>query len=491
MSDFAYTPLTALDRSFLSAESDVAPMHIAATQIFQAAPLKGKNGGLDIERIRAYVESRLHRIPRYRQRLAWTPLEGKPIWVDDDRFNLHYHVRHTRLPRPGSERVLKRVAGRILSQQLDRGKPLWEMWVIEGLENDRFAIITKTHHCMIDGLSGVDLLAVLLTEHPTSEIEPPPVWRPRPAPGTLDLVRESVWRRGAGVLGTAQNLWDLAWDQNGARDAFGERLGATMRMLGGGASRASSTPLNEPIGPHRRVDWLPMDLGAVRVVSKHLGASVNDVVLAVVSGAVRRFLERHRHVRVDGLEFRVMTPVSMRSADQRGTLGNQVSAWVVPLPLDERDPRRTVERIRETTEELKRSRSALGAEVLTRVSEWTGPTLLSLGTRLMSWARPFNLVVTNVPGPRVRLYLLGAPMLEAHPMVPLLGNLSLGIALFSYGSRLSWGLSADWDRVPDLHEFVNALRDSFHELCATVEDDVVRAGARRVPPRSERRSDAG
>jgi WS/DGAT/MGAT family acyltransferase len=464
VTDFAYERLSQLDNSFLVYEGPTSPMHVACTQIYEAAPLRGPGGALDIDRLRDYVESRLHLIPRYRQRLAYVPLENHPVWVDDGRFNLLYHVRHTRLPKPGDERALKRLAGRILSQALDRGKPLWELWVIEGLERDRFALLTKTHHCMIDGISGVDLLSVLMTDRPTDAIEPPPAWSPRPAPTAGQLVTSELLRSARTPFDLARAALRIARDEDHARHELAERALALGRLVEAGFANASNTPLNQPIGPHRRVDWLPMDLGAIREVKERLGGSVNDVVLAITAGAVRRFLQENRATDVRGLDFRVMAPVSMRSQEQRGTLGNRVAAWIVPLPIGEPDPKRRLELVRETTERLKRTKQALGAETLTQVTEWTGPTLLALGARLMTWGTPFNLVVTNVPGPRAPLFLLGARMLEAHPMVPLLGNLSLGIALFSYCGTLSWGLSADWDLVPDLHDFVRAIERSFREL---------------------------
>jgi WS/DGAT/MGAT family acyltransferase len=464
MRDAFFERLTQLDHSFLIYEGPSAPMHVGSTLLFESGPLRRPDGGVDFERIAAYVASRLPRIPRYRQRLAWTPLGGHPVWVDDDRFNLHYHLRHSRLPRPGDERQLKRTAARIQSQHLDRGKPLWELWVIEGLEGDRFALVAKTHHCMIDGVSGSDLIAVLLDPEPTESIETPPPWTPRLAPSALALGRDETLRALRTPAATASALLDVALDREGVRGRLVERLGALGRLAATQVTAASPTPINQPIGPYRRIDWLPMDLRAVKRVSKALGGTVNDVVLATTAGGVRRFLRRHRQEDVAALDFRVMAPVSMREADAAGTLGNRVAAWIVPLPVGESDPRARFERIRAATAELKHSKAALGADTLTQVTEWTGSALLSLGSRLMNVGQPFNLVVTNVPGPRVALHLLGARMLEAHPMVPLLGQLSTGIALFSYQDRLSWGFTADWDRVPDLHDFVLAIDRSFRRL---------------------------
>jgi WS/DGAT/MGAT family acyltransferase len=465
VSDFHYERLTQLDHSFLIYEGPGSPMHVGATQLFEAAPLRRPTGGLDLERIEEYVLSRIHRLPRYRQRLAATPLEKHPIWIDDARFNLRYHVRHTRLPRPGDERLLKRTAGRIVSQHLDRGKPLWEMWLVEGVAGDRLAVVTKIHHCMVDGIAGVDLLSVLLTPEPAEKIEPPHPWLPRPAPPASELARDEVGRALRLPLDAAAGLLRLARDEDHARERLGERLAALRRQGGRSLGGATPTPLNQPVGPYRRVDWLAMDLGRMRRVAKALGGTVNDVVLAVAAGGVRRFLRRSRQEDVDGIDFRVMAPVSTRDAAERGKAGNRVSAWIVRLPLDERDPVRRFERVREATRELKESKAALAADTLAQVTEWTGPTLLSLGTRLVNVAVPFNMVVTNVPGPRHALYLLGSRMLEAHPIVPLMGNLATGIALMSYRDTLSWGFTADWDLVPDLHELVLAVEHSFDKLC--------------------------
>jgi WS/DGAT/MGAT family acyltransferase len=464
MPDTFFERLTQLDHSFLVYEGPSAPMHVGSTLLFEAGPLCRPDGGIDFDRIVDYVGSRLHAIPRYRQRLAWTPLARHPVWVDDDRFNLLYHLRHSRLPHPGDERQLKRMAGRIVSQHLDRGKPLWELWLIEGVENDRFALVAKTHHCMIDGVSGVDLLSVLLTAEPTHEVEPALPWEPRPAPSTFAFGRDEAWRALGAPLATGGALLDVALDREGARGRFGERIEALARLASTGLTNASPTPINQPIGPYRRIDWLPMDLRAVKRVAKALGGTVNDVVLAVATGGVRRFLRKHRQEDVNGLDFRVMAPVSMRGESERGALGNRVAAWIVPLPVAESDPIARFQRIREVTAELKRTKAALGADTLAQATEWTGSILLSLGSRLMNVGQPFNLVVTNVPGPRVALHLLGARMLEAHPMVPLLGQLSTGIALFSYRDVLSWGFTADWDLVPDLHDFVLSIDRAFRRL---------------------------
>jgi WS/DGAT/MGAT family acyltransferase len=467
MSMSTYERLTVLDNSFLITESPTNHMHVAGTATYEAGSLRTPWGGIDVQKIRTYVESRLHLIPRYRQVLAYTPLEGHPVWVDDQHFNIEYHVRHTSLPRPGDEDQLKRLSGRIMSQQLDRSKPLWEMWVVEGLDaGDRFAIVSKIHHCMVDGMSSVDLLAVLLTIAPTDEVDPPVRWIPRPRPSYWQMLSAETARRARTPFDTVAGFRQVLADVRDPRSDIRTMWRAARGMLRSSLRTVSDTPLNKPIGPHRRFDWLAMSLADVKEVRKRLGGSLNDVVLTTVTGAVQRFLEGRR-VHVDFLDFRVMAPVSVRTAEERGTLGNRVSAWIVDLPLADRDPKSRLRKISETTARLKETKQALGAEMLSRVAEWTPSTLLSLAGRMVTRSLPFNLVVTNVPGPQVPLYLLGARMLDNYGQVPLTDYLGLGIVLFSYAGKLCWGFNADWDLVPDLHDFVVAVEDAFRELRET------------------------
>jgi WS/DGAT/MGAT family acyltransferase len=482
MEPSAYDRLSFLDNSFLLMEGPNSPMHIAGTATYEVGSLRTPEGGVDIDRIRAYVSSRLHLIPRYRQRLMFIPVENHPVWIDDDHFNIHYHVRHTALPRPGDERQLKRLAARVMSQPLDRSKPLWEMWVVESLEGgEHFAIISKIHHCMVDGMSSVDLLNVLLQLEPVDDFEPAPEWLPRPAPTSSELLRDAVYRYASLPFAIGKNVQEF-WQQSGdPRSDLRASLRAVRDMLSTNLGRPSTTPLNQPIGPHRRFDWLAMDVAEVKRVKHALGGTLNDVVLATVAGAVRRFLTRRR-VHPEHLDFRVMAPVSVRSASERGHLGNRVSAWMVPMPIGEADPLVRLAKIRETTSQLKESKQALGAEALTAVGEWTPTTLLSLGAQLATRQLPFNLVVTNVPGPQVPLYLLGARMLDNFGLVPLTDNLCLGVVLFSYAGKLCWGFTSDWDLIPDLHDFVLDIQASFGELAAQAD---------RAPSRSADRGNAG
>ena len=462
-----YERLSALDATFLAVEDDNAHMHVGAVALFDAAPLTGADGYIDMDRIRRVVEVGLHRVPRYQQRLSTIPLFGYPVWIDDEHFNLNYHLRHVRLPQPGSERLLKRLAGRVMSQQLDRGKPLWELWVVEGVEGNRVALITKAHHCMIDGVGSVELTGALMRMTPELErqMNDPPRWLPRPAPTPLQLVMGELGRRANEPLAALGAVRQAIVDPRGTLNALSEAVLGVGEAIGAGLQPASPTPLNTDIGPHRRFDWLDMSLAAVKDVKTRLGGTLNDVVLATVSGALGRFLHA-RGLQVEHLDFRAMIPVNVRSQADRESMGNRITMMVARLPLEERDPRLRLQRVSQTTRELKGSRQALGVQTLEEVSDWTLTTLFSAFVRLSTMSRPYNVVVTNVPGPQVPTYFLSAPTQAVYPLVPLNRGQALGIALFSYNGTLFWGFNADWDVVPDLHELVEAVKKEFESLCS-------------------------
>jgi WS/DGAT/MGAT family acyltransferase len=465
-----YERLSALDASFLEIEDESSHMHVAAALLFDEAPLRMAHGGLNMERIRAYIESRLHLIPRYRQRLAYSPVERHPVWVDDDRFNLFYHVRHTALPRPGEERQLKRLCGRILSQKLDRTKPLWEIWVIEGVEGGRFALVAKVHHAMVDGISGMDLLTAVLSPGPTGTFEPGPPWRPRPAPTPRELLAGELRRRAAGAAGAVSAGIRALGEPMRALAAVRESGLGLLEALGPGSWPASPTPLNLPIGPHRRFDWLRLALDDVKAVKNSLGGTVNDVILATVVGAARRFLEA-RGTSAEDLDFRAMVPVSLRTTAQRGEFGNRVANFVAQLPIGERDPATRYRRVVDATTRQKHSRAVQGAEIIESLGDWTATAVLSQIIRLATRRLAYNLVVTNVPGPQLPLFLLEAPLRETYPMVPLFQNQGVGVALFSYAGDLFWGFNADWDALPDLHDFTGAVGEEFATLCRLANRD--------------------
>jgi WS/DGAT/MGAT family acyltransferase len=458
-----YERLTALDAMFLQIEEPRVHMHVGAVALFEAAPLTNADGELDFGLIRASVEAALGESLRFRQRLAEVPYFEHPVWVDDDCFNLNYHLRHTSLPRPGHLRKLKRMAGRVMSQKLDRGKPLWEMWVVEGVEGDRFAVIFKAHHCMVDGIAGIDLLARILRPDRGVAVETAHEWFPRPAPSGSKLLGDEITRRVASPLALLGVAGRALSDPRGLIDGAREAALGLGEALTAGLTPTANTPLNPDIGPHRRFDWAEIDMGAVREIRSALGGTLNDVVLATAAGTIGRFLRR-RGIDTDGMVFRAQVPVSIRSDSERGKEGNRVVMLLADLPVDETDPSQRLERVVRTTESLKASRQRAGVELMEEMSDGVLSPLFLRFAQLATTNRSFNVVITNVPGPPVPVYMLGARMLEIHPLVPLAINQALGIALFSYAGRLCWGFNADWDALPDLHEIVIAMGEEFERL---------------------------
>jgi diacylglycerol O-acyltransferase / wax synthase len=451
--------LSALDASFLHLEDASAHMHVASVMIFDGEPPPYP------ELIDA-IERRLHLVPRYRQRLAFVPYgQGRPKWVDDPHLNLRYHVRSTALPSPGSEEQLKALAGRVFSQQLDRDKPLWELWLVEGLEGGRFAVLAKTHHALVDGVSGVDIVTVLFdtSPEPVAPADPGERWLPRPLPSRAQLLGEALLERTtvpteivrtarAAVRGPRRLL-------EGAREAA-VGVGA---MAWAGINPAPASSYNKPIGPHRRFTWVRADLADLKAIKNELGGTVNDVVLATVAGALGRHL-RGKGQSTDGLELKAMVPVSVRTDLERGALGNRVAAMMAPLPVWCQEPVARLDVVREQLKGLKQGGQAVGAQVLTQLTGFAPPTVMGQASRLMSRQRFFNLVVTNVPGPQFPLYLLGRELAQPFPMVPLARNQGLGIALMSYNGRINFGLVGDYELLWDIEDLAEHLRESLAEL---------------------------
>jgi WS/DGAT/MGAT family acyltransferase len=453
MPDTFYERLSALDATFLDVESKSAPMHVGAALIFDAKPLMLEHGGLDIERLSRYTEAALDSIPRYRQRVEWIPAFGHPVWVDDERFDMRFHLRHTRLPLPGDERSLKRLVGRLFSQHLDRSRPLWEFWVVEGVENERFALIIKVHHCMVDGVAGVQLLEALLQVNRDATEREPRKWQARPVPSRAQLVLNETNHRVDG-------LRKLSHFMPRVRENF-QGLASVLRS---GMKPAPRTPFTEnDISPYRRFDWTSFELDEVKAVKKSLGGTINDVVVAATTGAVRRFLQR-RGSDVDSMEgFRTVLPVNTRKGGGL-SVGNHVAMLLADLPVTERDPVERLKKVIQVTTRLKKeSNQTGGTELIEDVADLTTKRLVSELYRTAMRLRTYNLIITNVLGPPFPLYMLGAQMQAIYPMVPLMQNQNLGIALFSYNGRIHWGFNADWESFPDVHEFVEDLRASFAE----------------------------
>ena len=437
-------------------------MHVGTLAVFEAAELFDGSGRFRLAAVRRRVASRLHLIPRFRQRLMTVPMEqGRPIWVDDDHFDISFHVRLTELPRPGGWQQLLAVTARIEAQTLDRRRPLWELWFVEGLASGRVALVQKTHHALVDGVSGVDVATVLLDfESETPAVDAPP-WSAVPAPSGARLLADTIVERAterAEMARTARAIVNTP--QRSVERA--SRLGRALRSLVESAPLAPRTSLHGSVGLRRAFVGTRVSLDDVNQVRHRLGGTVNDVVLAGVAGALRRRLIARGESVPDHL--RVLCPVSVRTEDQHRGLGNQVSAMFLDLPTGEPDPAARLVAITAATAQLKERDQAAGTAFLLDLTRYAAPTMLGVAARLVH-RQPFvNLVVTNVPGPPVPLYCMGARMLEAFPMVPLSRNLGLGIAILSYCGVLHFGLYADADLHPDLAELGRDLEVVFAEL---------------------------
>jgi diacylglycerol O-acyltransferase len=477
--------LSGLDASFLQLEQGPAHMHVASTTLFEGpAPA--------YEEFRDHIASRLHLVPRFRQKLRFVPFgQARPVWVDDPHLNLDYHVRHTALPPPGSEEQLRTLAARIFSQRLDRSKPVWEMWLVDGLEGGRFAIVAKTHHALVDGVSGVDITTVLfdLDAEPERAADPEP-WLPRPEPSGTQLLADAVlervgsppavFRGAAGALRAPRRVVSAAVENLEAAGSF-VRTGLA----------APQSPLNREIGPYRRFDWVRTDLAELKRIKAVAGGTVNDVILSAVTGALGRYL-RSTGTSTRDLELRAMVPISVRADGEHGALGNRVSAMMAPLPVWCDDP---VERLRTVTSrmgDLKSSRQAVGASLLTEASDFAPPTIAAQAARLQSRQRFFNLVVTNVPGPQFPLYLLGRELQDVFPMVPLAKNQTVCFGIMSYNGRVNFGITADYDGMPDLEALAGETSAAIDELSAAVSASGLSSagaarGGRAAEPQAEQR----
>jgi diacylglycerol O-acyltransferase len=486
MPRYSYERLSAQDNSFLLFEKPGLYMHVSSTQIFDLGPLETSEGGVDFGQIKRFIASILHRIPRYRQKLQWIPFENTPVWVDDPDFELAYHVRHAGLPRPGNELQLKKLSGRLMAQHLDRERPLWEMTVVEGLEGGRFAVITKVHHCMIDGASGVDISQILQSPSPERDIEEnPPPFIPRRPPTGRELAMDSLNDRLRLPLRALRGFREFRRETENLREELSVRARAVRSTVLSQNRPASATPLNGEIGPHRAFDWCATSLEDVKALRRALDCTVNDVVLTIVTGTFREYLKQ-RLVDPATLDFRVQAPVSVRRDEDKGKLGNRVSAWLLRLPLEEADPLDQLAKIRQTTRELKQSQQALGVDMMMSLMEVMPSSLFSLAAQSASGS--VNTIVTNVPGPQFPLYMLGAELREMYPQVPLLQNVGIGIALVSYNGRIYWGFNADPQRLPDLGSFVERVGQAFDRIAEAAQVKLSPPEAKPVRKKRKKKS---
>ena len=449
--------LTGLDASFLALENKGAHMHVGSVLVFEGpAPA--------YDDFVARIERRLSSVPRYRQRLAYPPLGlSRPVWVDDPHFNVRYHLRHTGLPGAAGDDQLRVLAGRVFAQQLDRDKPLWEIWLVDTMADGRFALICKTHHALVDGISGVDIMTVLFDLSPDAEeLEAGPPWAPRPAPSTAELAAEAIAERVASPL---RFVRDALAHPDRAGTSAGRAAAGLASFASAGVAGAPASPLNVRIGPHRRFAWASADLAVLKGVKDALGGTINDAVLTVVTGALRTFLIR-RGRDPEGTELKAMVPISVRADAERGALGNRVAAMYAPLPVGLPNAVERFRFVHAAMAGLKESGQAVGAVAITRLADAAAPTVLDQAARLQSRQRFFNLTVTNVPGPQVPLYVMGRRLEAFYPKVPLVLNTALGIAIMSYDGGLFFGLLGDYDAMPDLDVMAADLDAAVGELAA-------------------------
>ena len=451
--------MSPMDASFLHLEGPVNPMHIGGVSIFEGpAP--------PFEHLEEMVAGKLGLVPRYRQKVRFIPLGlGRPVWVDDPHFNLSYHLRHSALPPPGSDEQLRRTAARIFAQRLDRSKPLWEIWMLEGLAESRWALLSKVHHCMVDGVSATDLMAVMFGEDPGAEVDP---WLPAPEPSGSELVVRTITRR---TLNPSEQLRTL----RAATRAPRASLSQVRDLLRGMTSAArvvrpvGGSSLTGPIGPHRTWSWGHVRLSDVKSVRATLGGTVNDVVLAIVSGGLRDLLEA-RGESVADRTVRTLVPVSVRRSGERGSYNNRVSAMLAELQVGVTDPAARLDAVRRQMDGLKQSKQAVAGDVLTSLSGFAPPMLLALGARLGARSSSFGLEtgITNVPGPQQPLHTLGRRLLESFPYVPLIAKARISIAIFSYDGGLYLGVTGDYDSSSDIDILTAGAERSMAELLALV-----------------------
>jgi diacylglycerol O-acyltransferase / wax synthase len=449
--------LSPLDASFLFMEESTTGMHVGGLMTFDATP------GFDPDRFVALIGQRLAGVPRYRQKIRDVPAHlGLPVWVDDSAFELDYHVRRSALPAPGSDAQLRELVGRLVSRQLDRARPLWEIYLIEGLSDDRFAIVTKIHHAMVDGLTSIDIGTVLLDLTPIPRESPPDTWQPAPEPSGLELASEAMVEQMLKpqlMFGTAQRaMLDV---RSAARTG-----GAVLAALRSASRPAPANPLNAPIGRQRRFGMAAGDLDDYKAIRKEHGGTVNDVVLTVVAGALRRWMITRGEPVLATTTVRALVPVSVRARNTGGQAGNQISAYFVDLPVGDPD---AVTRLKTVTAAMaghKGSGQAIAASALIGLIGLATPSVHSLGARLTSSmsSRMFNVVVTNVPGPQFPLYAMGARMRDMYPVVPLAKGQAVSIGITSYDGGIFYGLNADRDAMGDVDVLADATSASLDEL---------------------------
>jgi diacylglycerol O-acyltransferase len=456
--------LTSFDTSFLANEKGNGHMAIGAVLVCEGPPP-------DQDDFLAHICSRVHQLPRLRQRLLQPPLRlGTPFWVDDHDFDVHRHVRRVTLEAPGDEALLRGTIGELLAPPLDRSKPLWELILIEGLSDGGFAIVYKTHHAMADGISAVDIGMLLFDVEPRQEpdrFEAP--WNPAPTPSRPALVRHAAAGIGATLARLGRWLRRAAREPRRAGRRASDGLIGLWEVTWNLARPAPKVPLNQEIGPRRGFAWTTFRLGDLKQVKNALGGTVNDVSLAVAAGAMRRWLIE-RQVPVEGMELKALVPVSIRTVDEHGELGNKLTAMRGPLPVGIDDPVERLHAVSAAMDALKSSKQPLGAEAIWGLNDWfrdfAPPLLLGPTATINFSTRLFNVLVTNFPGPQIPFYVLGRELTAIYPVGFLARRHALAIAILSYNGSVSFGLLSDPGSLPDAESLTGHLEASLEELVA-------------------------
>ncbi len=450
--------MSPIDSSFLHVENDATPMHIGAVSIFAGPPPP-------FEDLRTMVAGKLGLVPRYRQKVRFVPLAaGPPAWVDDPHFSLSYHLRHTAVPAPGSDLQLRQMASRIFSQHLDRNKPLWELWVVEGLDGGRWALLSKVHHCMVDGVAATDLMSVMFSDDslPASPLP----WAAPPEPSGIEVLAASL-RRRISPAGQLQALRQAVRAPAETVRSIAEIARAGL-SAGGALRPVGSSSLTGQIGPHRRWSWAQVRLGDVKAIRGDLGGTVNDVVLTLITHGFRELLESRGESIADDQVVRTMVPVSVRRRGEKGVYNNRVSAVFAGLPVGLQDPVERLASIRAEMDGIKQSKQAVAGDVLSSLSGFAPPLLLALGSRLVTLSPRLNMhtATTNVPGPQQPVQTLGRRMLESYPFVPVVGSIQIVVAIFSYDGGLYFGVTGDYEGAPDIDVLTAGVERGMDELLA-------------------------
>jgi diacylglycerol O-acyltransferase / wax synthase len=477
--------LSIADAAFLWQEDRGTHAHIGWVMIAEGAPPAYAD-------LLKHVKARLHLVPRYRQKLAFPPWQiALPLWIDDPRFNLEYHVRHAALPAPGSMDQLRAAVGRIFSQGLDRSKPLWELWLVQGLQDDRFAIINKAHRALVDGIGGVDITTVLFDTARDPAPVPPPSrpWLPHPEPSPAELVAAGIRDLVAAPLEVARHVWSALNDADKAATAAHQVAQGVRQLAATYMHPPAATPLNVPLGTHRRVYWTRCRLADFKRIKDTFGGTINDVYLTVLTGALASWLRR-RGIRTRGLQMRACVPISLRSEVASGAIaigvstdGTRVVECFAPLPVGTPDPVERLRIVRRALDDLKHSKQALGARAISTLQDFTPPALLAQTSRLSFSSRSFDLVAANVPGPQFPLYLLGREVVQVGPVGFLMERCALMATLVSYNGMLELGLIGDADALPDLDDLGGAIDGAVAELLKAASTERPKGRTRKLPRR--------